>query len=250
MKIIIQNTLFRAKLFVEYLMVPALILLSPAQVLKAQEQPGLRERAAKLYSTYDYVKASSIYLKLADVKKPKLKDLERLADCYWKMNDYEAAENWYARIVQFPESSSENLILYGEVLKSNSRYEQAKTIFKQYAAKSGDIKRVANDIAGCDSAVVWMAKPTNHKIKNESLVNTAYSEFSVSRIDKKLFYIGEPNAVAFKEIYGRTGNPYLRIYTASQSADYSLGNPQIDPALYNNGRYHIGPVISLSLIHI
>ncbi|PYF77452.1 OmpA family protein [Pedobacter nutrimenti] len=228
----------------KYIVVPALILVFLGPVLKAQEQPGLRERADKLYLTYNYAQASSIYSKLADVKKPKLKDLERLADCYWKMNDYEAAENWYARVVQFPQSSPQNLLLYAEVLKSNARYEQAKSIFKQYASKSGDVKRVTNDIAGCDSAVVWMAKPTNHHIKNESLINTANSEFGVSSIGKQLFYVAEPNAAAFKKIYGRTGNPYLRIYTASQSPDSGLAKPEINQASYNNGRYHIGPVVS------
>ncbi len=210
----------------------------------AQEQPSLKRRADQLYTQYKYTDAASIYLKLVDVKKPKLTDLERLADCYQKMNDYEAAENWYARVVQDPESKAENLISYGAILKSNSRYAEAKKVLQTYASKSGDAKRVSNEIAGCDSALVWMAKPTAHKIKNEAQVNTVFAEFGVFPIGNKILYTAEPDQGFLNRKDGRTGNPFLRIYTADRSADNSLSAKLIDKSMYNDENYHVGPVIS------
>jgi outer membrane protein OmpA-like peptidoglycan-associated protein/tetratricopeptide (TPR) repeat protein len=209
----------------------------------AQEQPSLRDRGNQLYLQYKYANAASVYLKLTDTKKPRLADLERLADCYQKMNDYEAAENWYARVIQDPGSKPENLINYGSVLKSNSRYAEAKTALQQYAAKSGNVKRVANEIAGCDSALVWMAKPTGHKLKNETAVNTAFAEFGVFPLGNKVLYTGEPDH-GFKQKDGRSGNPYLRIYKADRSIDNTLGAKLIDQSLYNDQKYHVGPVVS------
>lgn len=220
------------------------IMLSFCLIATAQEQPGLRDRANKLYNEFEYARAASIYLKLADVKKPRLTDLERLADCFKKMNDYEAAENWYARVVQNPESKTENLIYYGTVLKANARYAEAKKILQQYAEKSGDSKRVANEIVGCDSALVWLAKPTAHKIRNEEQVNTELSEFGVFPVGNKVFYTGEPSAAVLKSTYGRTGNPFLRIYTANRADDQTLGAQLIDKSTYNDERFHVGPVIS------
>src|SRR3546814_546397 len=159
----------------QYLIFSAVLLcMSGAAV--SQEQPSLRDRAEEAYRKYEYANAAKIYTKLVDTRKPRLEDLERLADSYWQMNDYESAENWYARVVAHEESPAENLIAYGEVLKANGKYATAKAQLEAYAARTDDGDRVALQIAGCDSAIVWMASPTVHKLRNES-INTSLSEF-------------------------------------------------------------------------
>lgn len=210
----------------------------------AQEQPGLRERADRFYYEYQYSKAVPIYLKLADSKKPRLSDLERLAESYAKMNNYEDAENWYSRVVQDQNSKPENLLVYAEVLKQNSRYSEAKKALQDYAGKTGDQLSVANEIAGCDSALVWMASPTLHKISNESGVNTENSDFSAFPINGKIHYAGEPELSLDSRSYGWTGNSYLRIYTADGGAGQELNNPLISQEQYNDKNYHVGPVSS------
>jgi outer membrane protein OmpA-like peptidoglycan-associated protein/tetratricopeptide (TPR) repeat protein len=209
-----------------------------------QEQLSLREKAKLKYDSYDYTEAIPIYLKLVDVKKPKMDDIEKLAYSYYEINDYEAAENWFSRLVTYPESGAENLLAYGTVLKSNLRYKEAKEIFESYVKKTGDQKKVANDMMGCDSAQVWLAKPTSHLIKNETLVNTSLSEFSVFPFAQKAYYTGEPDKGVFKTVSGRTGNPYLRIYTADREANNTLSYPLVDTSIYNDASYHVGPIIS------
>lgn len=211
-------------------------------VASAQEQPGLAQRADQLYKQYKYANAASIYLKLVDVKKPKLTDLERLADCYQKMNNYEAAENWYARVIQSPESKVENLIRYGAVLKSNFRYAEAKKVLEQYAAKSGDSKKVVNDILGCDSAQIWMKKPTGHKIRNEEMINTANADFSAFPIGDLVYYAAEPDGKG--KTYGWTGNSFLKVYTATRSFNNELSASRQADININNETYHVGPVSS------
>ncbi|WP_257669675.1 OmpA family protein [Parapedobacter tibetensis] len=208
----------------------------------AQEQLGLRDRAEELYRKYEYAHAAAAYVKLADRKKPRLEDLERLADCYEKMNDYESAENWYARVIQDEKSDAANLIKYGSVLKTNGKYAEARKQFEAYASQTGDAEAVAIDIAGCDSAVVWMANPTAHYLRNEANINTALSEFSAYPLNNKIYYTGEPDANMFNTTYGWTGNTFLRVYTADRSTDNSLSQPTIAPAGLNSEPYHIGPV--------
>src|SRR5690554_5424691 len=210
----------------------------------SQEQPGLRERADRFYYEYQYSKAVPIYLKLADSKKPRLSDLERLAESYAKMNNYEDAENWYSRIVQDPDSKPENLLFYAEVLKQNARYAEAKKVLQDYAGKTGNQSSVANEIAGCDSALVWMANPTLHKINNEGGINTEKSEFSAFPINGKIHYAGESELSLAHKSYGWTGNSYLRIYTADGGARNSLNNPVLSGELYNDKNYHVGPISS------
>ncbi|GGI28629.1 OmpA family protein [Pedobacter mendelii] len=212
-----------------------------------QEQLSLMEKANLLYVSYQYANAVPIYLKLTDVKNPKLQDVERLADSYLKMNDYASAENWYARVIQYPESKAENLLIYGRLLKSNSKYIEAKKVLQQYAEKTGDLNHVSNEIQGCDSAQLWLAKPTNHKISNEELINTPLSEFGVTLVKGQVFYTGEPSADLLKKVYSRTGNPYLRLFNAEKKSDNVLNNAFINKETYNDGVYHIGPVASNKL---
>jgi outer membrane protein OmpA-like peptidoglycan-associated protein/tetratricopeptide (TPR) repeat protein len=210
----------------------------------AQEQPTARERADQLYLQYQYANASKLYLKLTDSKKPRLQDMERLADCYRKMNNYEDAETWYARVVAVPESKAENLIRYGEILKTNGHYDEAKKALQQYAAKTGDSKRVANDISGCDSARVWMANPTVHKLKNEAAVNTEYAEFSAFPVADQVYYTAEPDPKLLSKTYGWTGNSFLRVFTANRTTDNALSASAIADKNINAETYHVGPVAS------
>lgn len=218
------------------------VLLSMCGAALSQEQPGLRDRADELYQRYEYANAVKLYTRLVDTKKPRLADLERLADSYLRMNDYGSAENWYARVVEHQDSPAENRLIYGEVLKANGRYVEAKQQFEAYASETGDSDRVSLEIAGCDSAIVWMASPTVHRLHNEA-VNTSLSEFSAFPIAGKVYYVGEPDA-AMRGVntYGWTGNPFLRVYTADRSMDNRLSRPVIATGDINRDKYHVGPV--------
>src|SRR5690606_9345344 len=127
-------------------------------------------------------------------------------------------------------------------LKANGKYTEAKQQFESYATKTGNREEVAIAIQGCDSAVVWMANPTTHKLRNEAAVNTALAEFGAYTVGDKVFYSGEPDAIMFKNIYGWTGNAFLRVYSTKRYEDNSLLQPNIDSAIFNNEPYHVGPV--------
>lgn len=220
-----------------------LIAMASLNSVFAQEQFNLRDRAKKFLIEYKYFQGANIYQKLVDTKSPKLDDMEDLAFCYIKMQDFEAAETWYARIVAVKGSKPENLIKYGEALKSNFKYAEAKKNLQSYASLTGKSDTVSLSIAGCDSAVVWLANPTIHKIKNEGGINTALANFGVFPYKNGVFFVSEPD-VKSKDVYGRTGRPYLRIYEAKKGSDNLLSAAKIDSSIYNKGEYHIGPVIT------
>lgn len=217
-------------------------LLLIAGLATAQEQPSLRNRADELYNRYEYANAAKLYTKLVDTRKPRLQDLERLADSYWKMNDYESAENWYTRVVQQPNSSPENLLRYGEVLKMNGKYAEAKKQLEAYANETGNAPSVAVQIAGCDSALLWMSSPTRYRLQNEAAVNTVNAEFSAFPVGNQVYYTGEPTGESSGNTYGWTGNAFLRMYTAPISPEGNLGAPSFADSDLNSGEFHVGPV--------
>lgn len=218
----------------------ALFVFSPVY---GQEQPSLRERADRLYHEYQYAKAAPIYLKLVEGKKPFLHDFERLADSYYKMNRYQEAEKWYAELAKHKDSGVENLLIYAKVLKQNSSYVEAKNVFLEYAEKTGDKLAVANEIAGCDSALVWIANPTLHTLLNEEGINTERSEFSAYPIGGKVYFASESNSAESLQ-YGWTGNPFLNLYTVDNTHGNDLLKDPVFAELVNNAEYHVGPISS------
>src|SRR3546814_16957066 len=108
------------------------------------------------------------------------------------MNDYESAENWYARIVQQEETSANNLLIYGQVLKVNGKYADAKRQLEAYTAKVGRSASVAAQIDGCESALAWMAATTLHRLPNEYAQNNDNSQLSVSPSVDAVYLSGEP----------------------------------------------------------
>lgn len=207
---------------------------------------GMRGQGERMYNALKYAEAAQIYLKLVDTPNPNLTDMEHLAECYRKMNKYQDAEIWYARIVKNTSSVPENLLKFGEVLKANANYSKAKKAFQGYATKMKNKSEVAVNLAGCDSAKKWISSPVPVVIRNEELVNTSHSEFGVFIIsDDQVYYVGEPTQKEKKSaLYGWTGNAYLKIFSAVRTLDNTLIAPEIPNLPFNDQLYHVGPMIT------
>src|SRR5690606_29788312 len=130
-----------------------------------------------------------------DKKKVRTSDMERLAESYLYLKEYELAENWYARIVGTADFSEQSLWNYAEALKQNGKYREAREQYVRYRDKYGSSDRVSLALAGADSAAVWMEHPTLHRIRSEQAVNTDLGNFGVFPTSGGVLYAGEPNTV-------------------------------------------------------
>src|SRR5690606_195060 len=101
----------------------------------AQEQPTRQKKAELLYDRMEYAKAAAFYEKILDTKKPDVADMERLANSYLYINQYDAAEDWFAKVVAMSAASKESLLNYAEVLKLKGKYQEAKVQYQKYAEK-------------------------------------------------------------------------------------------------------------------
>jgi outer membrane protein OmpA-like peptidoglycan-associated protein len=207
----------------------------------SQEQPDIRTKANRFYNQFEYSKAIMIYQKLVD-KKPLLEDVERLASSYEKTKDFESAEKWYSRAIQYPSSKPENLLAYATVLKLNGKYHEAKKAYTEYSGKTGINTDVA--LAGCDSAETWIQSPTTHTLTNEEGINNSLSQFSVFVNKDKVYYISESEDESVKA-YGWTGRSYLGIYDAEKSSTGLIGRG-LTQTIAQNPALHAGPFLSNS----
>lgn len=207
----------------------------------AQEQPSRRQRAGQYYERMEYANAAAAYERIVDVKKPRVEDMEKLANSYHYIKEYNLAENWYARVVESKGASPDAHLNYADVLKQQGKYARAREEYRKYMEKYGESEAIQRAIRGVDSAQVWMRNPTVHKLRNEAEVNTSLSEFGLISTSKGAIYASEPNSL-LSDKSGMTGQAYLRVYTAQRHNDNSLSYPNILPSTFNDAAFHVGPV--------
>lgn len=211
--------------------------------LHAQEQPNLRKRATQFFNKYEYAHAVELYERLVDVKKPSFSDMEKLAECYYKLQAYDLAENWYTRVLEDKKLKQVNLWNYADVLKQNGKYKEAKQQYTRYANKFGSSARTTLAMEGADSAMRWMAKPTAHVVRNERYINTGLSEFALFPIKGGALYVGEPQVGDVKRD-ATTGQSFMRIFRADRTtSDGKLTNAAQLTEDFNQSEYHVGPVV-------
>ncbi|MCW3467172.1 OmpA family protein [Chitinophaga nivalis] len=220
-----------------------------AQPLWSQEQKSVARQAEEYYLRYEYARAAGLYKRLAAKKKVDILTLERLADSYRKINAYEEAANWYAKLVAMPEAQPEDGLYYGDMLKSQGKYEAAKAAYTQYAQKTNQQQQVADRIAGCDIAAQWIQNPTRDYIENVSSLNTARSDWGATWYPGGVVFMSDSlrrgildaDSRVNKNLYGRSKRPYYKLYLADSS---NYGHVYISDlsAVFNQYRYHIGPV--------
>lgn len=206
----------------------------------AQEQLSLRQQADNLYDRYEYYKCLDLYLKLAKTK-PDEWLLERIADCYLSIHDYDNAEKWYAQSTSAPDAGHFCHLYYAEVLLRNKKFEQAKEQYKLfYGNDSADL---AYKVAVCDSAALWMTLPSGYAVGNAPNLNSEYSDWGLSYDgDAGLIFTSDRKAgnIPTDE---RTGNSWYKLYELDNK------NNQVNELVINPGsgnifkdQYHVGPM--------
>lgn len=233
-----------------------IIVLLIAHVAYGQEQRTKLQQADLLFNRYEYYNAARLYADLADKKNPDIQVLERLANCYRKMNNYVLAERWYAIAVTNPQAQLLTHYYYAEVLLTNQKFEAAKAQYRVY----GELRAGANDpnliseqevllkLASCDSAAVWMKDQSRFTVKNAKGLNTKYSDWGLSYFGKSglVFTSDRPGDEEPKisKDYRWTGHPWLRLFQASSEEGMVNELPVISKN-YSSfiSDYHVGPMV-------
>jgi OOP family OmpA-OmpF porin len=211
------------------------------------------KEADQQFEHYNYNEAIKLYLK-AWKKKEKPYTAQRIAESYRKMSDYKSAEEWYGRLSAMTGSSPESRLWYADALRSQGKYAEAKTQYKQYGQEqpTSSSAQVQALIISCDSAIAWTAAPRDIKIENVTKINGNGSDWAAVKykdgvvftsdrtsdlisgaVKSRPFLKFDGTKLPDKEIYRWTGNSYTHLY-------YSEGD---SISLFPLGRandYHTG----------
>lgn len=195
--------------------------------------------ANEYYKQHRYTKAAQFYSK-AIKRKPTSFATERLGDCYRNMKDYNRAEFWYEKSLAYNESSAKALLNYGQMLKTNEKFEKAKTIFSRYGILPGvDVEMAKKLTASCDSAMKWNDEKSQFLLVNRKDLNSGYSEFGVSSLSNVAFVIStnRPNLGNKRERLSRDIElPYFQIAIANLDSNKMASG--VYPFPLDQANYH------------
>lgn len=198
------------------------------------------KEADKLYQQLDYKYALEIYEKIMKAN-PSMEVAQKIANCYRFINNTEAAEAWYKKTTAYTNAAAENYLYLAEALKQNGKFEEAAANFILWGQKNPAQAKEAEKQANiCSVAKTWSENPDiGAQLENEIGLNSENSDFSPARFGSEVIIISDrwQKNKKGEEIYGWTGNPYLKIYSASPSAK----QVNILKGTINKG-FHSGPV--------
>ncbi len=220
----------------------ALILILMTRCACGQEGANVRTRAQEMLDRYEYRKAASLFESLVNREKAIHKDVERLAECYFYLQDYELAENLYARVQKTDDFEEQSVLNYAEVLKMQGKYKEAKIQYQRYALLYNESEKIIVAMAGADSAQAWLTHPTAYSMVNQQEVNTKSSEYVSFSSDLGIYYVSDANAKIYSDEKDLK-RAYSRLYGALRDSVGSLYSPKRLLTVVNQSKYHVGDIV-------
>lgn len=174
-------------------------------------------KAEQYMQKFEYVKAIDTYLNHFLVSTPNETDIRNITYCYIKINDTKSAEEWLSKLIKSGSANPEDIKIYADLLKSEGRYSDAIVQYKKLKEIDPSKSNMADEnIQICEDALVWAETEPDFIVKNQKQFNSTNSDFGLVTFGDGFLLTSDriPKGAgsAQKDVYGWTGNPYLKLY--------------------------------------
>jgi outer membrane protein OmpA-like peptidoglycan-associated protein len=192
--------------------------------------------ADQYYAKFSFGKAIPLYEKVIEHDANNLKVKIKLADCYRRNNKYQEAERWYEQIVADTSSSSQQQLLYAQVLLNLNKRDKATEQMKKY------IQRNPSDITALEqlNAIETNAdffRDKNLYIVKRLLINTPSPDMCAIPYKDGIVFSSSRDGGKTKE-QDWTSRPYLSLWF-SKGKQMTFDTPKIfemaDQTKFNDG---------------
>lgn len=179
-----------------------------------QAQSKSEIKANKYFEKYSFDKAIKRY---TDEENLSSENLRKLAISYQNENMYTEAEQTYAKLVETPDATADDIYNYVLMLKARAKYDEAATWMDKLSAKSANdlrVKDYQSTKANFDSL-----KSVNEEYKIRNLaMNSDYDDFGAVyyKKDEMAYTSNNPSMRLFTRIYNWTNQPFFDIKVATR----------------------------------
>lgn len=210
-----------------------------------QAQNGRLAKADRYFERYAFADAAPLYERA--LAKKDLTEREwvqptlRLAECYRLTNQFEAAADWYGKVVGQKGVNPEYRFRYGQMLLSTGRCEEAQYWFRQFSQQRPKDSRGPRFEAACEELSGLYAD--NGRYTLELLeCNTEYADFGPAFYGEGLVYLSaRPDKRGGSKVHAWTGEPFLDFYFTAKT-DAGFRDVEHFGGNVLNSKHHEGPV--------
>lgn len=225
----------------KYLILTIIVVMISGNALMAQFG-----KAERLYQRFEYTKAIPYYEKVANANnKHSTVALVRLGDIYRMTSNFSKASEWYQKAVAASDVNPDVYINYGQVLRSQGKYQEAITQFEKYISINPNDKRAKLYADFCRQFLNVSNVVEMYDIFNVKGLNSAFADFSPVIYNDEVVFTSDRSSSTGTRTYGWTGAHYLDLYNAEIP---DVNNPDKEltakPSLFSNelnSPFHDGP---------
>lgn len=146
------------------------------------------KKAEDFYKILAYRNALELYLYYEGKHKDDPLTCERIADCYFKLNNYTEAAAWYAKLVIKPNAKPVHYYAYAEVLSLTGEYGKALSAYRQYQRLAPADTRTRSKIAFLDQ-IDFHKRDSNLYTLNLPWYNSDQSDFGAHYFKNGIVFV-------------------------------------------------------------
>ena len=211
-----------------------ILLLIAVSTTIVSAQNSKTKKADNLYDRLAYTDAAQAYQKV--LKRGTTDDyvFERLANCYYFINDTKKAEMYYKRVAKSKDANPEAIYNYAQTLKANGKFSDYNTWMKNFAKLSPNDTRVKEFMKNPNYIPKIMDDMARYTATNMEDINSEYADFGGIVYGKDFYFASGRNTS--RKTYQWNEEPYLEIYKAT-----NVGGTMKNAELLNgdvNTKYH------------
>lgn len=175
--------------------------------------------AEKEYSFLRYKVAIPYYIAALKKDSGNVVIIERLANSYRLIKDYENTEIWYAKLLKVKETPSNlDLRYYAEALANNGKYDESEEQFKDFRIEKPKVNRTEEFQTILNKVNPFLSDSSQWKISSLS-INTHLADFSPAYYKDKLVFATNRNEnKTVKKVYGWDLTPFIDLYYIDTAA--------------------------------
>ena len=193
------------------------------------------------YKQFNFKKAVLYYKKALkrDENNPYL--LQKLADSYRLLNDWQAAEPYYARLADMDGTAPVNKLYYAEALRAAKKYSSARVYYLKSQAAFPQDSSIRERIKGMDQMEALEKDNGLYNIQNLKNINSEFTEFGVTMHGSDEIYFcsnRKPDAYV-RRVDNWTNGTFLELYAANvKDTGATAGSVSLLPSDRVNKKFH------------
>ena len=211
-----------------------ILLLIAVSTTIVSAQNSKTKKADNLYDRLAYTDAAQAYQKVLKRGTTDVYVFERLANCYYFINDTKKAEMYYKRVAKSKDANPEAIYDYAQTLKANGKFSDYNTWMKNFAKLSPNDTRVKEFMKNPNYIPKIMDDMARYTATNMEDINSEYADFGGIVYGKDFYFASGRNTS--RKTYQWNEEPYLEIYKAT-----NVGGTMKNAELLNgdvNTKYH------------